>query len=530
MRTPLAFARPLTRGWSAALLGLLFAGRLAWGTTITIVNLDGPGEGFNDPTPVAPVGGNPGTTVGAQRLYVFQYAANVWAHVVQSPVEILVDSNFDPLDCDGSSAVLGSAGPNTIHSDFDGAQRPMTWYHQALANRLSGVDQDPTTSDIGATFNSDIGKPECFPLPWYYGVDGNEGISAVELLPVVIHELGHGLGFSTSTIAGVEEVFPSIYDWFLYDDTQGMHWPDMTEAQRAASAQNCSNLAWDGANVMAAAPARLGPKPLLRVNSPSLIAGDMGVGLASFGPPLEAAGVTGDVVLVNDGAGVPTNGCEPFTNAAAIAGKIALVDRGGCTFVTKVLNAQAAGAIAVVVADSVPGCPALGMGGASNDITIPAVRITQDDGARIKNQLLLGSVNATLISDPALHAGADGAGRVLMFSPLPYQTGPRCRTGIPRRTPICSWSPRSIRDCRATSISRARHSATSAGKARRSRCPPRRRGRVHCSRASRIPPRERRRSHTRCRARSRSRSRSWTRTAASSLGSTRRAQRDGLTS
>jgi hypothetical protein len=260
-------------------------------------------------------------------------------------------------------------------------------------------------------------------LPWYYGVDGNEGINAVELLPVVIHELGHGLGFSTSTIAGVEEVFPSIYDWFLYDDTQGMHWPDMTEAQRAASAQNCSNLAWDGASVMAAAPARLGPKPLLRVNSPSMIAADMSVGLASFGPPLEEAGVTGDVVLVNDGAGVPTNGCEPFTNAAAIAGKIALVDRGGCTFVTKVRNAQAAGAIAVVVADSVPGCPALGMGGASDDITIPAVRITQDDGARIKSQLLLGTVNATLISDPALHAGADAAGRVLMFSPLPYQTG-----------------------------------------------------------------------------------------------------------
>src|SRR5262245_6479330 len=81
------------------------------GATSTIVNLDGPGEGFNDPTPAAPVGGNPGTTVGAQRLYVFQYAANIWGSLLYSNIETRVDANFDPLDCDGSSAVLGSAGP-----------------------------------------------------------------------------------------------------------------------------------------------------------------------------------------------------------------------------------------------------------------------------------------------------------------------------------------------------------------------------------------------------------------------------------
>src|SRR5262249_23454774 len=160
---------------------------------------------------------------------------------------------------------------------------PMTWYHQALANRLAGVDLDPTTSDIAAQFNSDLGKPGCFPLPWYYGVDGNEGPNAVELLPVVIHELGHGLGFSTSTIAGVEEVFPSIFDYFLYDDTQGMHWNEMTDPQRTASSQNCSKLSWDGPNVARQSPPRLGPKPLLRVNN-TLIAGDYEVGLASFGP------------------------------------------------------------------------------------------------------------------------------------------------------------------------------------------------------------------------------------------------------
>ena len=39
----------------------------AQAATITILNSDGAGEGYNDSTPAAPVGGNTGTTRGAQR-------------------------------------------------------------------------------------------------------------------------------------------------------------------------------------------------------------------------------------------------------------------------------------------------------------------------------------------------------------------------------------------------------------------------------------------------------------------------------
>ena len=57
---------------------LLAAGSVFAGATITIVNKNLPGVGFNDPTPVAPVGGNPGTTLGEQRLLAFQHAAGIW--------------------------------------------------------------------------------------------------------------------------------------------------------------------------------------------------------------------------------------------------------------------------------------------------------------------------------------------------------------------------------------------------------------------------------------------------------------------
>jgi hypothetical protein len=58
--------------------------------TILIVNGDPAGAGFNDPTPAAPVGGNTGTTVGAQRLIAFQRAADIWGQTLASATPIYV--------------------------------------------------------------------------------------------------------------------------------------------------------------------------------------------------------------------------------------------------------------------------------------------------------------------------------------------------------------------------------------------------------------------------------------------------------
>ena len=90
-----------------------------------IVNLDGAGEGFNDPTPVAQVGGNPGTTVGQQRLNVFVKAGQIWDAILQSPITISVQATFDPLSCSANSGVLGSAGPNAVEPAIS-AKRTVT--------------------------------------------------------------------------------------------------------------------------------------------------------------------------------------------------------------------------------------------------------------------------------------------------------------------------------------------------------------------------------------------------------------------
>jgi hypothetical protein len=106
--------------------------------TIVIVNNDGPGEGFNDATPATPAGGNPGTTVGAQRLNAFQFAANRWGEVLDSSVPILIRAQFNPQFCDATSAVLGSAGAVSVHGNFPNAPLADTWFSAALANKLAG--------------------------------------------------------------------------------------------------------------------------------------------------------------------------------------------------------------------------------------------------------------------------------------------------------------------------------------------------------------------------------------------------------
>src|SRR5262245_487356 len=123
------------------LSAFLLSSTLAFGSaTLTVVNVDGPNEGFNDPTPAKPVGQNKGKTVGEQRLNAFQFAADIWGATLDSNVEIRIQASFDALSCTANAAVLGSAGTIQIVSDFPGAEFPDTWYHTALANKLAGVD------------------------------------------------------------------------------------------------------------------------------------------------------------------------------------------------------------------------------------------------------------------------------------------------------------------------------------------------------------------------------------------------------
>jgi len=412
----------ILRKISAALLTLTAIAILsssAFGAaTIVILNGDAAGVGFNDPTSVTPVGGNPGTTLGQQRLNAFQHAANIWGATLVSTSTITVRATWEPLSCTANSAVLGSAGAANIHRNFAQAPFPDTWYGNALANALTGVDLSGN-HEINARFNINLGNSDCLNgSPFYLGLDANHG-AGVDLVSVLLHEFSHGLGFQTFTSAssGVQNSgFPSIYDRFLFDNSTGKIWINMTDAERQASAINTGNLVWAGANVTNYARGILAT-PRLRVNLPAAIAGNYQVGTSNFGPPLSFPGSTANVVQ-----SVPADGCTALTNGSEISGKIALIDRGICNFTVKVKNAQDVGAVAVVIVDNVQDSPPPALGGSDPSITIPSVRITLNDGNTIKAQLGLG-VNASLFLDRSTPGGADAMGRALMFSPNPFQGG-----------------------------------------------------------------------------------------------------------
>jgi extracellular elastinolytic metalloproteinase len=134
------------------------------------------------------------------------------------------------------------------------------------------------------------------------------------------------------------------------------------------------------------------------VNSPVGISDRYDSQGAGFGS--ESYNVTGNMVLVDDGTANPSEGCNPLINGGAISGNIAVIYRGTCQFGTKALNAQNAGAIAVVVINNAAGSPTVmgpGVDGAS--VTIPAIMISQSDGALIAAELAEG-VNATLTGAP----------------------------------------------------------------------------------------------------------------------------------
>jgi hypothetical protein len=226
--------------------------------TVTVINLDGPGEGFNDSSPADPAstaGGNSGPTLGAQRLIAFQFAANLWGSLLSSPVEIRIDANFDPLTCSGVMAVLGRAGASSVFRDFAGAPLANTWYPKAMANKFAGADLFPGVSDISAHFNSAIGTTCPFPRVWYYGLDGNPPGGQLDFVTVVLHELGHGLGFFSSVDLVTGQKFMERDDVFsrnLEDHSTGKLYPEMTNAERISASQNTGNLHWVGANVVGA--------------------------------------------------------------------------------------------------------------------------------------------------------------------------------------------------------------------------------------------------------------------------------------
>ncbi|MFQ5616289.1 MAG: hypothetical protein ACE5GO_07500 [Anaerolineales bacterium] len=148
----------------------------------------------------------------------FEFAVSIWETQITSSVPIEVEANWANL----GSGILGGAGASELYRDFSNAPQANTWYPVALANKLAGSDLD-SGPDIDASFNSTFSS-------WYFGTDGSPPTNQYDFISVVLHEIGHGLGFfGTMTVDaaaggtcggvglgcwGYGTGFPGIYDLF----------------------------------------------------------------------------------------------------------------------------------------------------------------------------------------------------------------------------------------------------------------------------------------------------------------------------
>ncbi len=140
----------------------------------------------------------------------YQFAVDVWASLLVSDQPINISADFRDL----GGGILAQAGPTSLWSDFGVANLDdSTIYHVALAEKIAGRQlNDPGEADVVANFNSTV--------DWYFGTDGNVPNNQQEFVATVLHEIGHGLGFSSldDYNAGIGTVFPGSYNNYIVDN------------------------------------------------------------------------------------------------------------------------------------------------------------------------------------------------------------------------------------------------------------------------------------------------------------------------
>lgn len=154
-----------------------------------------------------------------QAREAFEYALQIWETHIDSDIPIRIQANWTAL----GDNTLGSAGPTLIVQPPTGELN--TWYSVAQASAMTGVDyvqqSSDTDYDIVVNMNSSFDS-------WYYGTDADTPAGRIDFVTVVLHEIGHGLGFLGSMSGdpnqqiaewgyGDPVVSPIIYDRFVMD-------------------------------------------------------------------------------------------------------------------------------------------------------------------------------------------------------------------------------------------------------------------------------------------------------------------------
>lgn len=147
------------------------------------------------------------------------FTGRIWSQYLNSPVPIKVNVYYANL----FGSTLGVTIPNG-RRDFPSAPLDSVWYPTSLANMIAGTELNPGEADMDIYIDNT--------QPWYFGTDGNPSFGQYDFVSVVLHEIGHGLGFlalcnvrdtigsfGDVTLADISPIVPS----FPFPDLQGKH-------------------------------------------------------------------------------------------------------------------------------------------------------------------------------------------------------------------------------------------------------------------------------------------------------------------
>ncbi len=143
-----------------------------------------------------------------QAQQAFQQAVDIWAALLNTPMPIRIEARWTTLGAN----VLGSANYTYAYANFEGAQKLNVFYPVAIAEKITGREMNGGDIDIFANFNSSF--------TWHFDPTTTPPAGTYDLTTVVLHEIGHGLGFSgTLRVSGTQGLFglstttaPIIYD------------------------------------------------------------------------------------------------------------------------------------------------------------------------------------------------------------------------------------------------------------------------------------------------------------------------------
>jgi hypothetical protein len=185
----------------------------------------------------------------------FARAATIWANEVNSSVPILIDACWATNFTDPDN--LGQGGPNNSYYNYVGSPRANTLYFSPLANALTGQDLSPGTAEIYVAYNSAFDTRGEF----YYGTDGNTPANQLDFVTLVLHEIGHGIGFlgtmqvdsSNRAYWGGSTGYPNTYDIYAVNGAGQYLVNTFSNHSTALYAQLISNNIWfNGPNAKAA--------------------------------------------------------------------------------------------------------------------------------------------------------------------------------------------------------------------------------------------------------------------------------------